>query len=105
MCGIDFVSPFQGLNFCCHETQGVALGYHVVALSARTTARREKFSTRFIALLARAADGLKARNMIAQGNALGLNAQIIFSPERARQKSRDRFVAPLQDTPYPEFIL
>jgi len=35
MCGIDFVPPFQGLKFCDHETQGVALGCHVIALSAR----------------------------------------------------------------------
>ena len=35
MCGIDFVPPFQGLKFCCHETQGVALGCPVNALSAR----------------------------------------------------------------------
>jgi hypothetical protein len=35
MCGIDFVPPFQGLKICCHETQGVALGCHVIALSAR----------------------------------------------------------------------
>jgi hypothetical protein len=35
MCGIDFVTPFQGWKFCCHKTQGVALGYHVIALSAR----------------------------------------------------------------------
>ena len=35
MCGIDFVSPLQGLIFCCDETQGVAPGYHVIALSAR----------------------------------------------------------------------
>ena len=44
MCGIDFVPPFQGLNFCCHETQGVALGYHVIALSAREGVG-SKFST------------------------------------------------------------
>jgi len=31
MCGIDFVSPFQGSNlFLGHETQGVALGYPVM---------------------------------------------------------------------------
>ena len=35
MCGIDFVPPFQGLKFCGHETQGVALGCHVIALLAR----------------------------------------------------------------------
>ena len=39
MCGIDFVPPFQGLNFCRHETQGVALGCHVIALSARGAAK------------------------------------------------------------------
>jgi hypothetical protein len=33
--GIDVVTPFQGLKIYCHETQGVALGCHVVALSAR----------------------------------------------------------------------
>jgi len=35
MCGIDFVPPLQGLIFCCDETQGVALGCYVIALSAR----------------------------------------------------------------------
>jgi REP element-mobilizing transposase RayT len=35
MCGIDFVTPFQGLNFCYRETQGVALGCPVIALSTR----------------------------------------------------------------------
>ncbi len=40
--------------------------------------------------------GLKARNMIAQGNALGLPVQIFSSPERAKQNWCDRFVAPLQ---------
>jgi len=43
MCGIDFVPPFQGLRFCCRETQGVALGYHVAALSARGTAASQFF--------------------------------------------------------------
>jgi hypothetical protein len=33
MCGIDFVTPFQGLNlFSGCESQGVALGYHVLRL-------------------------------------------------------------------------
>ena len=36
MCGIDFVTPFQGLNmFLGRCSQGVALGCHVIALSAR----------------------------------------------------------------------
>jgi hypothetical protein len=96
MCGIDFVPPFQGLKFCCHETQGVALGCHVVALSARVAARSEKFPTIFITFSAHGAAGLKARNKKAQGNALGIGARIIHSPERARQKSRDRFVLPFQ---------
>ena len=42
------------------------------------------------------AGGPKAPNMTAQGNALGINAQTISSPERALQNSRGRFVAPLQ---------
>jgi hypothetical protein len=38
MCGIDIVPPFQGLNvFLDRQPQGVALGYHVLALSARDT--------------------------------------------------------------------
>ena len=45
MCGIDFVTPFQGLNmFWGHRSQGVALGYHVMALSAREGVG-SKFST------------------------------------------------------------
>jgi hypothetical protein len=43
MCGIDFVPPFQGLKFCCHETQGVALGYHAIALSARNAASLKNY--------------------------------------------------------------
>jgi hypothetical protein len=77
MCGIDFVPPFQGWKFCRHETQGVALGCHVVAPSARSET------------------GLKARNKKAQGNALGIGVRIIHSPERAKQKSCNCFVAPL----------
>ena len=50
MCGIDFVTPFQGWKFCCHETQGVALGYHVVALSARDEADINVFQSRQIFL-------------------------------------------------------
>ena len=33
--------------------------------------------------------GLKAPNMTAQGNALGLDVKIISSPERAKQKCRN----------------
>ena len=40
--------------------------------------------------------GPKAPHMTAQGNALGINAKIISSPERALQNSRGRFFAPLQ---------
>jgi hypothetical protein len=42
------------------------------------------------------AGGLKAPNMTAQGNALGLSVKNISSPERAAQTSRDRLVSPLQ---------
>jgi hypothetical protein len=36
MCGIDFVTPFQGLNMFDERcSQGVALGCHVIALLAR----------------------------------------------------------------------
>ena len=36
MCGIDYVTPLQGLNlFWKRCSQGVALGCHVIALSAR----------------------------------------------------------------------
>ncbi len=39
---VRFVSPFQGLNlFLGYESQGVALGYHVIALSARKTNHRD----------------------------------------------------------------
>jgi hypothetical protein len=44
MRGIDIVPPLQGLKFCCHETRGVALGCHVVALSAREEADTNVFN-------------------------------------------------------------
>ncbi len=80
---VHFVVPLQGTLFFGFVSQGVALGCHVIALSARDET------------------GLKARNKKAQG----IGVRIIHSPERARQKSRDRFVAPLQSTSEPEFIL
>jgi hypothetical protein len=42
------------------------------------------------------AGGLKAPNMTAQGNALGLAVKNISSPERAAQTSRTRLVSPFQ---------
>ncbi len=43
-----FVSPFQGLNlFLGYESQGVALGYHVIALSARDVGARENYERGF----------------------------------------------------------
>ena len=48
--------------------------------------------------------GLKAPNTTAQGNALGMFAAIISSPERAAQNSRDRFVVPLQGTSFCGFV-
>ena len=41
-------------------------------------------------------DGLKARNMIAQGEALGKADVMVLRPERALQKLCDSFVLPLQ---------
>jgi hypothetical protein len=48
--------------------------------------------------------GLKARDMKAQGNALGLPAPIFLSPERAKQKWRDCLVAPLQGASFFGFV-
>jgi hypothetical protein len=48
--------------------------------------------------------GLKARNNEAQGDALGLSAQIISSPDRAQQKWVKCFVVPLQGTSFWGFV-
>jgi hypothetical protein len=50
------------------------------------------------------ARGPKAQNVTAQGNALGVCAQNISGPERAAQKSRARFVAPLQGALFCDFV-
>jgi hypothetical protein len=99
MCGIDFVSPFQGSNlFLGHETQGVALGYPVKRFQ-RVTQPAEPNESKTQKIMTNAGDlivdaleiesfmpcerGLKAPNMTAQGNALGPGVKITFSPERA----------------------
>ena len=61
-----------------------------------TTARDTIAGALDIERFALCARGPKAQNMTAQGNALGTNAQIESSPERAVQISGTRFVAPPQ---------
>jgi hypothetical protein len=61
-----------------------------------TTTRDTIAGALYIERFALCARGPKAQNMTAQGNALGTNAQIESSPERAAQKSDTRIVTPLQ---------
>ena len=57
-----------------------------------------------IASLVLCACGPEAQNMTAQGNALGVCARNMSSPERAAQKPRARFVALLQGALFCDFV-
>jgi hypothetical protein len=69
-----------------------------------TTARDTIVDALDIESFVRCAGGLKALNMTAQGNALGVPFKNISSPERAAQTSREHFVLPFQGVSSGDFI-
>jgi hypothetical protein len=85
-----FVLPLQGKCIFGQLSQGVALGCHVVALSARRTRASDTH------LRTHQSFGLKAREMAARDNALGREHRRISCRERALQDLRHYFVLPLQ---------